>query len=102
VNLSAREFTLLRALAAHPGQTLSRQQLLSTARAMDIDPQASLVDVYVGYPRRKLGQPVVETVRGTGYRLRTDRRIASPARDEHRIRQITPLPHGTARTESAT
>jgi DNA-binding response OmpR family regulator len=80
VNLSAREFALLRALASHPGQILSRQELLSIAWGINFDPQTNLIDVYVGYLRRKLGEPVIETVRGTGYRLCTDRRPASPSR----------------------
>ena len=70
VTLSAREFALLRAFIAHPGQTLSRQELLSMAWGMDFDSQTNLVDVYVGYLRRKLGEPAIETVRGAGYRLR--------------------------------
>jgi DNA-binding response OmpR family regulator len=72
VNLSAREFALLQAFAGHPGQTLSRQELLSMAWGMNFDPRTNLVDVYVGYLRRKLGEPMIETVRGTGYRLRID------------------------------
>jgi DNA-binding response OmpR family regulator len=40
------------------------------AWGMDFDPQTNLVDVYVGYLRRKLGETAIETVRGTGYRLR--------------------------------
>ena len=79
VNLSAREFSLLQAFADHPGQTLSRQELLSMAWGMDFDPRTNLVDVYVGYLRRKLGGPMIETVRGTGYRLRIDDGPASPA-----------------------
>ena len=74
VNLSAREFALLRAFAAHPGQTLSRQDLLSMAWNADFDPQTNLIDVYIGYLRRKLGDAVIETVRGAGYRLRTEPR----------------------------
>lgn len=66
VSLSAREFSLLQALA---GQVLSRQELLSMAWGMDFDPQANLVDVYVGYLRRKLGESTIETIRGAGYRL---------------------------------
>lgn len=69
VYLSAREFALLQAFVGHPGQTLSRQELLSMAWGMDFDPRTNLVDVYVGYLRRKLGEPVIETVRGAGYRL---------------------------------
>ena len=73
-NLSAREFALLRALAAQPGKTLSRQELLSMAWNIDFDPQTNLVDVYIRYLRSKLGAPVIETVRGAGYRLRTEPR----------------------------
>jgi len=70
--LSDREFSLLRAFAAYPRQTLTRQELLSMAWGLDFDPQTNLVDVYVGYLRRKLGGPIIETVRGAGYRLRID------------------------------
>ena len=69
VNLSAREFSLLKAFADHPGQVLSRPELLSMAWDLDFDPGTNLVDVYVGYLRRKLGERVIETVRGAGYRL---------------------------------
>jgi DNA-binding response OmpR family regulator len=69
VNLSARELSLLKAFAGHPGQVLSRQELLSMAWGMDFDPQTNLVDVYVGYLRRKLGDSIIETVRGAGYCL---------------------------------
>ncbi len=69
VSLSAREFSLLKAFADHPGQVLSRQELLSMAWGMDFDPQTNLVDVYVGYLRRKVGEPVIQTVRGAGYCL---------------------------------
>jgi DNA-binding response OmpR family regulator len=41
---------------------------------MNFDPGTNLVDVYVGYLRRKLGEALIETVRGTGYRLRLDHR----------------------------
>jgi two-component system, OmpR family, response regulator len=70
VSLSAREFSVLKAFVAHPGQVLSRQELLSMAWGMDFDPGSNLVDVYVRYLRRKLGGSVIETVHGTGYRLR--------------------------------
>jgi DNA-binding response OmpR family regulator len=72
VCLSAREFFLLKAFVAHPRQVLSRSELLSMAWDMTFDPGTNLVDVYVGYLRRKLGERVIETVRGAGYRLRTD------------------------------
>lgn len=69
VSLSAREFFLLKAFLAHPGQVLSRHELLSMAWDMDFDPGTNLVDVYVRYLRRKLGESVIETVHGAGYRL---------------------------------
>ena len=72
VSLSAREFSLLKAFVGHPLQVLSRQELLSMAWGMSFDPRTNLVDVYVGYLRRKLGEAVIETVRGAGYSLRVD------------------------------
>lgn len=70
ISLSDREFSLLKAFLARPGHIVSRQELLSMAWGMDFDSGTNLVDVYVGYLRRKLGGPVIETVRGAGYRLR--------------------------------
>ncbi len=78
VSLSAREFALLKAFADHPGQVLSRQELLAMAWDINFDPQTNLVDVYVGYLRRKLGEPVIATVRGAGYRLQTKGQAPSP------------------------
>jgi DNA-binding response OmpR family regulator len=72
VSLSDREFSLMRAFVIHPRQVLSRPELLAMAWDMDFDPRTNLVDVYVGYLRRKLGETVIETVRGAGYRLRID------------------------------
>jgi two-component system, OmpR family, copper resistance phosphate regulon response regulator CusR len=69
VDLTAREFSLLETLLRHPGQVLSREQLLSRVWGLDFDPQSNRVDVYIGYLRRKLGADRIETVRGTGYRL---------------------------------
>ena len=66
------EFSLLKAFVDHPRQVLSRQELLSMAWDMNFDPGTNLVDVYVGYLRRKLGELVIDTVRGAGYRLRAD------------------------------
>jgi two-component system, OmpR family, response regulator len=71
VELSAREFALLEVLARHPGHVLAREQLLSHVWGYDYDPCSNVVDVYVGYLRRKLGVDVIETVRGVGYRLVT-------------------------------
>ncbi|MGH2987323.1 MAG: response regulator transcription factor [Solirubrobacterales bacterium] len=70
VELSAREFELLRAFLEHPNQVMSREQLLALVWGYDYDPGSNVVDVYVGYLRRKLGQGRLETVRGVGYRFR--------------------------------
>ena len=70
VDLSAREFTLAEVFLQHPGQVLSREQLLSRVWGYDFDPGSNVVDVYVRYLRRKVGASRIETVRGAGYRLR--------------------------------
>ena len=70
VELSAREFELLRAFLEHPNQVMSREQLLARVWGYDYDPGSNVVDVYVGYLRRKLGHDRLETVRGVGYRFR--------------------------------
>jgi DNA-binding response OmpR family regulator len=70
VELSAREYTMLEVLMRHAGQVLSREQLLSHVWGYDHDPGSNVVDVYVGYLRKKLGSDVIETARGMGYRLR--------------------------------
>jgi two-component system response regulator QseB len=69
VDLTAREFTMLEVLIRHAGQVLSREQLLSHVWGYDYDPGSNVVDVYVGYLRKKLGPGTIETVRGMGYRL---------------------------------
>jgi two-component system, OmpR family, copper resistance phosphate regulon response regulator CusR len=69
VELTAREFLLAETFLRHPGQVLSRQQLLSRIWGYDFDGGSNIVDVYVGYLRRKLGPDLITTVRGVGYRL---------------------------------
>lgn len=69
VDLSAKEFLLAETLLRHPGQALSREQLLSRVWGYDYDPGSNIVDVYVGYLRKKLGPELIETVRGIGYRF---------------------------------
>jgi two-component system, OmpR family, copper resistance phosphate regulon response regulator CusR len=69
VELSAREFALAEILFSHPGQVLTREQLLSNVWGYDYDPGSNIVDVYVGYLRKKLGGELIKTVRGVGYRL---------------------------------
>jgi len=70
VELTAREFALMEVFLRHSGQVLSREQLLSHVWGYDFDPGSNVVDVYVRYLRRKLGDGVIETVRGMGYRQR--------------------------------
>lgn len=69
VDLTAREFVLLELFLRHPGQVLSREQILSHVWGYDFDPGSNIVDVYVRALRKKLGAERVETVRGMGYRL---------------------------------
>lgn len=69
VELTAREFSLLETFMRHPGQVLTREQLLSHVWGYDFDPGSNVVDVYVRYLRRKLGEGSIETVRGMGYRM---------------------------------
>lgn len=71
IELSAREFTLAEILLRHPEQVMSREQLLNHVWGYDYDPGSNIVDVYIGYLRKKLGSDRIETVRGMGYRLRT-------------------------------
>jgi len=54
----------------HPGQVLSQPQLIDQVWGYDHDTRSNVVEVYVGYLRKKLGPDVVETVRGAGYRFR--------------------------------
>jgi DNA-binding response OmpR family regulator len=76
VELSAREFALAEAFFSHPGQVLSREQLLSGVWGYDFDPGSNIVDVYVGYLRKKLGKDRIVNVRGMGYRLDPEPRAA--------------------------
>lgn len=75
VRLSAKEFELLVYLARHPDQVLSRQQILNAVWDYDFEPHTHVVEVYIGYLRRKLALPEspapIETIRSAGYRLRT-------------------------------
>lgn len=75
LQLTKREFTLLAFLMANAGAIVSRERLLSGVWQMAFDPGSNLVDVYVRYLRRKLGDDegaVIQTVRGFGYRMPID------------------------------
>jgi DNA-binding response OmpR family regulator len=69
VQLTVREYELLELFLRHPGEVLSKQAILERLWGYAFD--ANLVEVYVGYLRRKLGEPpLIETLRGAGYLLR--------------------------------
>jgi DNA-binding response OmpR family regulator len=72
VELTAREFALAEMLFRHRGQVLSREQLLDHVWGYEHDPRSNVVDVYVGYLRRKLGRDLIQGVRGMGYCLGRD------------------------------
>jgi two-component system, OmpR family, copper resistance phosphate regulon response regulator CusR len=73
IELTAREFALAEMFFRHPGHVLSREQLLSNVWGYDYDPGSNVVDVYVGYLRKKIGEDRIATVRGIGYRLQVSR-----------------------------
>ncbi|MHB1536331.1 MAG: response regulator transcription factor [Acidimicrobiales bacterium] len=73
VDLAPREWAILELFMRHPSQILSRSQILSNVWSYSFDPGSNVVDVYVGYLRRKINvpgaPPLIQTVRGAGYRL---------------------------------
>ncbi len=69
VDLTAREFALAEYFFRRPGQVLSREQILSNVWGYDFDPLSNVVDVYIGYLRKKLGPDTIASVRGMGFRL---------------------------------
>jgi two-component system copper resistance phosphate regulon response regulator CusR len=72
VDLSSRQFELLEVFLRSGGAVLTREQLLEQVWGLAFDPGTNVVDVYVGYLRRKIGPDRIETVRNRGYRLRED------------------------------
>jgi two-component system OmpR family response regulator len=76
IDLSAKEFSLLETFMRSPGRVLSRFQLLEHAWDYSYEQRSNVVDVYVRYLREKLDRPFgvesIETVRGSGYRMRED------------------------------
>ena len=76
VSLTAREYTLLEYFMRSAGRVLSRSMLAQHVWGLDFDPESNVVDVYVGYLRRRIqaeGEPkLLHTVRGAGYVLRVD------------------------------
>jgi DNA-binding response OmpR family regulator len=76
VQLSTTEFELLVYLMRHRGQVRSREEILGAVWGYEHDPATNVVDVYIGYLRRKLARPgdpaPIATVRTVGYRLGSD------------------------------
>jgi heavy metal response regulator len=73
INLSVLEFSLLEYLMRHPGQVLSRTQIGEHVWNIDFDTESNVIDVYVGYLRRKIDkgfeEKLIHTIRGVGYQL---------------------------------
>ncbi len=73
IDLSPREFAILEYLMRHPEQVLTRTQIGEHVWNFDFYRESNVVDVYIGYLRRKIdrqnGTPLIHTVRGVGYRL---------------------------------
>ncbi|OYW90238.1 MAG: hypothetical protein B7Z23_10325, partial [Pseudomonadales bacterium 32-61-5] len=80
IDLSRREQALLQALLQNPGRVLSAEQLKDAVYGLDDDVESNALNVHIHHLRRKLGNGIVETVRGLGYRLGT----AGPASDQTR------------------
>ncbi len=82
IDLSMREFDLLLYLASRPQHVITRDEILFDVWGADFDGNTNIVDVYVGYLRRKLSggrcAHRIETVRGTGYRYVVENRDAPP------------------------
>jgi two-component system OmpR family response regulator len=74
INLTTKEFALLEAFMRRPGDILTRYQLLEQAWDYDYENRSNVIDVYIRYLREKIDRPfdtrTLETIRGTGYRLR--------------------------------
>jgi DNA-binding response OmpR family regulator len=76
VELSPREFAVLEYLMRHPNQVLTRTQIGEHVWNFDFYNESNVVDVYIGYLRRKIDkgndQPLIFTIRGVGYRISVD------------------------------
>jgi len=73
IGLTAIEFDLLRTMMAHPGQVLTREQLLDHVWGADYYGETRVIDVHVGHVRQKLSGRFISTVRGVGYRFEDER-----------------------------
>lgn len=73
IELTAKEFALLEYLMRHPGQALSRTQIVDSVWRYDMEALSNVVDIYIHYLRDKIdqgfGHPLIKTVRGVGYKI---------------------------------
>ncbi|MGX9080422.1 winged helix-turn-helix domain-containing protein, partial [Klebsiella pneumoniae] len=69
IDLSRREQALLQALLQNPGRILSSEHLKDSVYGLDDEVESNALNVHIHHLRRKLGNGIVETVRGLGYRL---------------------------------
>jgi DNA-binding response OmpR family regulator len=76
ITLTAREYALLEYFLRNPGRILTRPMIAEHVWGLDFDPESNIIDVYVGYLRRKIdgeGEPrLLQTIRGVGYALKRD------------------------------
>ncbi|MEU5785155.1 winged helix-turn-helix domain-containing protein [Micromonospora lupini] len=76
IRVAAREFALLEFLMRHRGDVVSKRQIIDNVGDAHFDGDPNIVEVYVGYLRRKIDQPfgrrAIQTERGMGYRLAAD------------------------------
>ncbi len=75
IELTAKEFALLEYLMRHPGQVLTRTQLIDAVWRYDLEALSNVVDIYIHYLREKIdrgfSRPLIKTVRGVGYKIDT-------------------------------
>jgi len=73
IELTAKEFALLEYLMRHPGQALTRTQIIDAVWRYDLEALSNVVDIYIHYLREKIDQgfshPLIKTVRGVGYKI---------------------------------
>lgn len=77
IKLTAKEFALLEYLMRHAGQAVGKLEILNAVWDWDFEGDPNVVEVYIGYLRRKIDEPFdrssIETIRGVGYRMRPER-----------------------------
>lgn len=76
IKMTAKELAIIELLMSNPGTLFSRERILSNVWGLNMDPLTNVVDVYIGKLRKKIDgdntESMIETVRGLGYRLRTE------------------------------